>query len=197
MKKFIVTIGIVTLLIPLVVFAQTQSLNLIKNGDFEKFNGNDPLNWDTGNVPGLLTVVTPVKIAANGSSAVKCEVKDLSGTKIAGMISQKKIEISGKELQFSLSYILKSIGGDVGLIMINFQNADGSNIGATEEHLTISKLEFSTFATTLKIPNGALAIGIRLALLGNSGNGSVHEGSYVIFDDVRLIPVLSKDKAPI
>ncbi|MBI3587088.1 MAG: hypothetical protein HY088_08170 [Ignavibacteriales bacterium] len=197
MKTFIVTIGIVTLLVPLVVFAQTQSLNLIKNGDFEKFNGNDPLNWDTGNVPGLLTVVTPTKTAANGSSAVKCEVKDLSGTKIAGMISQKKIAISGKELQFSLSYILKSIGGDVGLIMINFQNADGSNIATTEEHLTISKSDFSTFATTLKIPNGALAIGIRLALLGNSGSGSVHEGSYVIFDDVKLIPVLSKDKAPI
>jgi len=98
MKRSIVLIASILWIIPCILAAQTESANLIKNGDFEKFTGDEPVDWETSNIPGSLTVVSPDRLSHGGTKGVRCDVKDFFGTKIAGYVYQKNIRLTGRNL---------------------------------------------------------------------------------------------------
>jgi hypothetical protein len=161
--------------------------NLLKNGDFESFTGGEPNRWNSNNIPKALTVVSPSTKCHGGKNAVKCEVKDFYGSKFAGMIMQKNIEISGDALQLSGYYVLGSVGKDVGFISIELQNAEGSTVKLCQENLLNPAPEFTRFLVTGNIPNSAVRLDIKLTLLPGKGSETLHEGSYILFDDLDLV----------
>ncbi len=176
--------------------AQGQSQNLIRNGDFEKFAGDDPAGWETTNIPKFCTVVTPSPIVHSGKQAVKLEVKDCAGTKFPGMITQKNIPIKGKSFRMQFWYQLRSVGNDVGYISMDFKNAEGSTVRMCEERLTGSKTEFTQFSAIFPAPEGATHADLKVALLATSRDGTLHEGSFVLIDDISLVVAEVEKAAP-
>ncbi|MER3523457.1 MAG: hypothetical protein C4326_05150 [Ignavibacteria bacterium] len=71
-------------------------VNLLKNGDFEKFVGGEPVGWTTNNIPSMLVIVSSSSLSASGKSAVRYDVKKFYETNMAGMINQKKYPCWGK-----------------------------------------------------------------------------------------------------
>ncbi|HAL57366.1 MAG TPA: hypothetical protein DCP63_13090 [Bacteroidetes bacterium] len=195
MKRCGIHFVMVVFAFPFTLFAQGESQNLLKNGDFEKFTGDNPVGWETTNVPGLLTVVSASKVFKGGARAVRCEVKDCFGSRIAGMVCQKNVEITGEEVKLSGHYVLHSEGNDKALLLICFVSSEGSTLETVEEYLTLNKPEFSSFSKVAKIPNGAERAHIRLTLVADKQSGKLHEGSYVIFDDVKLVALLPRGKS--
>jgi len=60
------------ILVVLILLAVAQGIhNLLKNGDFEKFSGGEPVGWTSNNIPSLLVVVVPSSISYSGKSAVR------------------------------------------------------------------------------------------------------------------------------
>lgn len=179
---------------PWCMFAQKGPENLIKNGDFEKFTGENPDFWDTSNIPGTLTVVSPAKQAHSGARAVKCEIKDFGGSIVAGYICQKNIPTGGMELRISGSVLVRSIENDQAVIVLCFQNSGGSTLGSVEEYLEDSKSKFLGFSKDIKPPAATAAVHIRLTVLPSKGNERAHVGSYMICDDIKLAAVAPKEK---
>jgi len=161
--------------------------NLIRNGDFEKFNGNEPAGWETTNLGKMLTVVSPSSKAHSGSYAVKCEAKASFGSIMPGMISQKKIQLSGETLQLTLQYHLTSVGKDAGWLAVDFQNTDGSTVGMCEHYLTVSTSDYTLFKAATKRPANAVTCEFRLTLMPEKEGGRLHEGSSILVDDIELI----------
>ena len=177
---------LLVLCLPLCVYAQKESANLIKNGDFEKFTGDNPDGWDTSNIPGTLTVVSASKIAKSGAHAVKCEVKDFYGSMIAGFVCQKNIPNAGKDLRLSGSFMVHSVGKDQGVVVICFQNAGGSTIGTVEEYFDDTNSKWTEFSREYKSPAGSALVHVRLTMLPTKDSEKVHPGSYVLCDDLKL-----------
>jgi len=167
--------------------------NIVKNGDFEKFSGDEPVGWETTNIPKFCTVVTPTTKCHGGKYAAKCEVKNCSGAMLPGMIQQKNIPIKGKTFQMHFYYLLKSANGDVGYISMEFKNAEGSTIRMCEERLTSSKADFAQFATQFSAPSEATHGDLKIALLATAKDGTVHEGSAVIIDDIVLSEISGEE----
>ena len=93
--------------------AQTQEgTNRIRNGGFEQFTGDEPVGWETTNIPGVCVVVSRSPRRVAGKSAVELTVKDCFGSKFPGMITQGKIPVSGPMMELSFSYQLNRIGED-------------------------------------------------------------------------------------
>jgi hypothetical protein len=176
------------------VIAQKESENLLKNGGFEKFTGDNPDNWDANNIPGTLTVVSASKISNSGMRAVKIEVKDFFGSVIAGYVCQKNIETSGKDVQIRGSYALQSFGKDQGVVVLCFQNASGSTVGSHEEYLDDSKGKFVHFTKEIKAPAGTAILQMRITILPDKGNEKAHPGSYLLCDDLKLTSIEIKEK---
>jgi hypothetical protein len=168
---------------------RVEGQNLIKNGNFESFAGNDPKFWTTTSIPKVLDVVTPVTKCHGGKYAVKCEVKDFHGSKMPGMITQKDIAVSGTSLELTGYYVLNSVGKDVGFISIELQDNEGNTIKICQENLTGPAPEFTKFKMAGDVPPRAVTLDLKMTLLPGKGSDNLHEGSYILFDDVELVPV--------
>jgi hypothetical protein len=176
------------------VAAQKSTQNLVSNGDFEKFTGDVPDQWDVNNIPGTLTVVSPAKTGASGGRAVRIEVKDFYGSIIAGYTCQKNIETRGKDLKLTGHFAVQAAGKDQGVIILCFQNASGSTIGTAEEYIDDTKGKFIDFAKEIKAPAGAAAVHLRLTILPSQGNEKAHAGSWLMCDDVGLAAIAIQEK---
>ena len=182
--------GFVTLaifLLPGVTAAYGQ--NLLKNGNFESFTGNDPKFWATSNIPKVMVVVSPDSKCKSGASSVRCEVKDFHGSKMAGMISQSGIPVSGTMLTLKGFYLLHSVGKDAAFISIELVDQEGNTVKICHENLTGPAANFTPFTMTGDIPHSAVKLDIKLTILPDENSESLHEGSYVLFDDLELVPV--------
>ena len=195
MKRCTALIALIFCMAPLTVTAQTQSTNFVKNGDFEKFTGDNPVGWESSNVPGMLTVVSPQPMGRGGSRAVKCEVKDFYGSKIAGFVCQKNIEVTGKDLLLSGYYATRSVGKDAAVVIICFLNATGSTIGTVEEYFRENKTELTRFEKEINTPAETRMVHVRLTILAEPQAETLHPGSYAIFDDIKLVTAPPKPKA--
>lgn len=194
--KTLTILGLFLLIVclPMSTFSQKESGNLIKNGDFEKFTGDDPDNWETSNIPGTLTVVSPSKVCKSGTRAVKCEVKDFFGSIIAGFVCQKNIETGGKDLRISGSFLVHSIDKDQAVLVLSFQNAGGSTVGSVEEYFDDSASKWLDYTKEIKPPAGAAAVHVRLTLLPGKDAEKAHPGSYVICDDLKMVAFTAVEK---
>jgi hypothetical protein len=161
--------------------------NLIRNGDFEKFNGNDPIYWQTSNIPKVLTVVSPSEKSHTGKYAVKIEVKDWGGSKMAGMICQKDLPVDGASLDLALHYQVRSVGRDAGYIAFDFHSADESSVGMVEEYLTDTKGDFIQFKKSVDVPANATHLDLKCSILPGEGSDKLHEGSYMLIDHMELL----------
>lgn len=162
--------------------------NLVKNGDFERFSGDEPPGWETTNIPKVCVVVSPATNAHGGKLAARLEVKECFGSKFPGMISQKKIPITGgATYTMRMSYIMKSSSGDVGYISMEFKNSEGSTVRVCEERLHDSGGAYKSFSSPFQAPDAAASGELKVALLSGKDGGDLHEGTYVIVDDVLLL----------
>lgn len=162
--------------------------NLIKNGDFERFSGDDPVGWETTSIPKICVVVTATTTAHGGKTAAKMEVKECFGSKIPGMIMQKNIPITGgNTYTMRMSYIMKSVGSDVGYISMEFKNKEGSTVRVCEERLLDTGGAFKSFTSPFQAPDGAVSGELKLALLSAKSGGDLHSGSFVVADDIVLV----------
>jgi hypothetical protein len=175
-------------------FSQKESGNLIKNGDFEKFTGDNPDGWDTSNIPGTLTVVSASKVCKSGTHSVKCEVKDFYGSVIAGYVCQKNIETGGRDVRLSGNFLVHAVDKDLGVIVLCFQNSGGSTVGTFEEYLDNSNSKWIDFSKEFKPPAGSSSVHIRLTVLAGKNVEKVHPGSYVICDDLNLVTFTAVEK---
>lgn len=160
--------------------------SILKNGDFERFNGDTPAGWESTNIPNMLTVVSRSATNQGGKSSVKCEAKDFYGTKMGGMLWLKDLSAQGDSLTVKGFYLLHSVGKDVGFLSVSFKNAQGSAVGSIEEYFSKSSSEFIPFSKTGPIPDGATKLDVQLTLLAGVDSGNLHEGSYVLFDTMEL-----------
>ena len=162
--------------------------NLIRNGDFERFTGDEPAGWETTNIPKACVVVSATTTAHGGKTAAKLEVKDCFGSKIPGMVTQKSISISGgTTFTMRMWYVMKSVGGDVGYVSMEFKNKEGSTIRVCEERLLDSGGAFKPFTGPFQAPDGAASGELKIALLSAKDGGDLHAGSYVVTDDIVLM----------
>lgn len=201
MKTSIVfSMVLLILCLPLSALAQKDSGNLIKNGGFEKFTGENPDGWDTSNIPGTLTVVSASTTSKSGSRAVKCEIKDFFGSAVAGYLCQKNIETGGKDVRLSGSFIVHSVGKDQVVIVVCFQNITGSTVGTAEEYLDDTNLKWVDLSREIKAPAGSAIVQVRLTILPAKESEKGHPGSYFICDDLKLaafMPVTPKEKTSV
>jgi hypothetical protein len=181
--------GLSVLVIGLAIPAAGQGgKNLIRNGDFERFAGDDPVGWETTNIPRACVVVSASTNAHGGKSAAKLEVKDCFGSKIPGMISQKGITIAGGgTYSMRMAYVVKSVGADVGYVSMEFRNSEGSTIRVCEERLADTGGAFKTFSSPFQAPDAATGAELKIALLSAKDGGDLHVGSFVIADDIVLV----------
>jgi len=170
--------------------------NLIKNADFERFAGDEPVGWETTNIPKMCAVVSPSARAHAGKLAVKLEVKDCFGSKVPGMITQKNVRFAPGDYKMTFFFLMKSVGGDVGYISMDFKNAEGSTIRMCEQRLMDSKDAFVPLNVTFPAPEGTVSGDLRIALLAGKSEGSLHEGSYVLIDGMVLAPTTEKAESP-
>ena len=178
--------SVAMLVLPLLLAFSPAGRNLLKNGDFEKFKGSEPEGWETTNIPKALTVVSPSTKVHGGKTAVRCEVKDFFGSKMAGMVTQKEVDIAGKTLQMNGYYVLNSVGNDAGFVAFDFQNAEGNTVKLFEENLNQPTGEFKVFSFTVPVPSGAEHLCVRCTVLPGKGSEKLHQGSYILFDDLQL-----------
>lgn len=175
-----------TLVVVLVVAVTAAGANLLKNGDFERFAGGEPVGWTTNNIPSLLVVVMPSSVSYSGKTAVRCEVKDFHGTAMAGTLTQREIDVTVGELQVKGAYLLRSVGEDVGFISIDVKTSGGSTVAACEHYLPEAKTEFVPFAFTAQLPEEARRIDVLLTLIPHREGQALHKGSYILFDGLEL-----------
>jgi hypothetical protein len=173
-------------LLPLIVGMTVGGKNVLRNGDFEKFTGDEPDAWTTTNIPKTLTVVSATT-GQHGKSAVKCEVKAFYGTPIAGMIIQKNVPLNGVDASLSGSYKFAAVGGDVGYATMEMRNAEGSSVRVCQEYLQPTAGAWKVFTLSGSIPSGVVSGELRLTILAGKGGDSVHEGSVILFDDVSVV----------
>ena len=178
--------SVAMLVLPLLLANSPTGRNLLKNGDFEKFKGSEPEGWETTNIPKVLTVVSPSTRVHGGKTAVRCDVKDFFGSKMAGMVCQKEVDIAGQSLQMNGYYALHSVGKDAGFVAFEFQNADGNTVKLYEENLIEPTEEFKLFSLTVPVPPSAEHLCVRCTILPGTGGERLHEGSYIVFDDLQV-----------
>lgn len=170
--------------------------NAIRNGDFEKFNGNEPTGWETTNLGKMLTVVTASSHAHGGTQAVKCEVKNSFGSPMAGMILQKNIPLSGDNIELSMYYILSSVGKDAGFLAVDFESDEGSTVGMCQHFLVAAGASYTQFKAVTKRPSTATHCELRLTLMPEKEDGKLHEGSSLLVDDVVIVPQAPPSTSP-
>ncbi len=171
--------------------------NFIKNGDFEKFNGNEPAGWETTNLGKMLTVVSPATNAHGGLRAVRLEVKNSFGSPMPGMITQKNIPIDGENLQLSMYYCLTSAGKDAGFLAVDFQNDEGSTVGMCQHYLTGGASDFTLFKAVTKRPSAATHCEFKLTFMPEKEGGTLHEGTSMLVDDIEVVSLEPAKEKPV
>ncbi|MBP1678332.1 MAG: Carbohydrate binding domain [Bacteroidetes bacterium] len=162
--------------------------NLVKNGEFERFAGDDPAGWETTSIPKVCVVVSASTTAHGGKTAARLEVKECFGSKFPGMITQKNIPITGgSTYTMRMAYVVKSVGGDVGYVSMEFENAEGSTVRVCEERLHDTGGAFKTFTSPFQAPDAAVSGELKVAMLTGKDAGSLHVGTHVIVDDIVLV----------
>ncbi|MEW6510139.1 MAG: hypothetical protein AB1428_04195 [Bacteroidota bacterium] len=184
--------GIAAGVIVLLCGAAFSGINLLRNGDFERFTGDEPDGWTTTNIPKALTVVSPTTKAHSGKYAVKCEVKSFYGSQMAGMITQKNIRVSGTALELKGEYVLNSVGKDAGFITLELQSSEGSTVKICQEYLSPHGGEYAAFQVSGDIPPAAVKAEIRVTLLPAKESERLHEGSYLLLDDLVLSGIVAE-----
>ena len=179
-------VAVLLLLSSLPATAQEEK-NIIRNGGFEQFSGDDPVGWETTNIPGVCVVVSssPRKVA--GNSAVEITVKECFGSKFPGMITQGSIRIGARMMQLSFSYQLTRVGDDVGYIGMDFRNAEGSTIRMCEERLLNDTKSYTTFTATFPVPADAVTAELKLAILATGKDETLHAGTTLLVDEMKLV----------
>jgi hypothetical protein len=185
MNSIVVTRIAVLLLLPLLLGLTLSGRNLLRNGDFEKFSGDEPDGWVTTNVPKMLTIVSAVP-GLHGKLAVKCEVKPFYGTQMAGMVMQKNIPISGQTASLTGSYAMTGVGTDIGYVTMEMRNGEGSSVRVCHENLQATGGVWKAFTLSGSIPAEVVSAELRLTIIGKD-DGTIHEGSMIVFDDVVLV----------
>ncbi|HTY38582.1 MAG TPA: hypothetical protein VMH23_15795 [Bacteroidota bacterium] len=181
-----VSLLVLVLFVPVTLLAQKEAANLIRNGDFEKFTGDNPDGWDTSNIPGTLTVVSASAVSKSGAKAVRCEVKDFYGSIIAGFVCQKNIPTEGKDLKLSASMMVHAVGSDQAVIVLCYLNSSGSTIGTIEEYVEDTRSKWTDIVKEYKSPPGSAMVHVRITVLADKASEKVHPGSYLICDNLRL-----------
>jgi hypothetical protein len=173
----------------------TLGQNLLKNGSFEVFAGQEPASWATSNIPGMLTLAGPSKESHSGKGGIKLEVKVFYGTKLAGTASQDNIPTSARRVSLSGYYTLKSVGGDKAYVSVNLVNESGSTVCMGDLTLEPSSA-FKQFVLPLEArENGSVAKAkVGIAIMAGAGD-QLHEGTTAVFDDLILKPVSDEQKA--
>jgi hypothetical protein len=187
MSKLAMLLALFVMYAPALTAQGSGGRNILKNGDFEKFSGDTPAGWESTNIPNMLTVVSRSGTSRSGKYSVKCEVKDFYGTKMGGMLCLKDLRVQGTLLTVKGYYSLRSVGKDVGFLSVSFKNDQGSALGSVEEFLSKSSREFVPITKTGPIPDDATALDVHLTLLAGSDSGTLHEGTYVLFDDMEIL----------
>jgi hypothetical protein len=166
--------------------------NLIRNGDFERWAGDDPVGWETTSIPKVCVVVSASRQAYEGRTAAQLVAKECFGSIMPGMITQKKVKIQPGEYQMKFWYKLEQVGGDVGYVTMEFRNREESTIRVCEERLTKSDGAWVAFAGTFPAPDGAASADLRVALLAGKDGGSLHAGTTLHIDGMVLTEVVQK-----
>ena len=174
--------------------AAQEGPNLIRNGGFEQFSGDDPVGWETTNIPGVCVVVSASDRKVAGKSAVQLTVKECFGSKFPGMITQGKIRVSGETMKLSFRYQLTRSGEDVGYIGMDFKNAEGSTIRMCEERLLRETTTFTSFEETFPVPADAATAELKVAILATGKDETLHAGTTVLVDEMRLVTVSEASK---
>jgi len=174
--------------------AAQEGPNLIRNGGFEQFSGDDPVGWETTNIPGVCVVVSASDRKVAGKSAVQLTVKECFGSKFPGMITQGKIRVSGETMKLSFRYQLTRSGEDVGYIGMDFKNAEGSTIRMCEERLLRETTTFTSFEATFPVPADAATAELKVAILATGKDETLHAGTTVLVDEMRLVTVSEASK---
>jgi hypothetical protein len=174
-------------LLPSLDARSQEGTNRIRNGSFEQFAGDEPVGWETTNIPGVCVVVSRSPRRVAGKSAVELTVKDCFGSKFPGMITQGKIPVSGPMMQLSFSYQLNRIGEDVGYVGMDFRNAEGSTIRMCEERLLKESTTFTTFTAAFPVPADAVSAELKVAILATGKEEVLHVGTTLLIDDMRLV----------
>jgi len=174
--------------------AAQEGPNLIRNGGFEQFSGNDPVGWETTNIPGVCVVVSASGRKAAGKSAVELTVKECFGSKFPGMITQGNIRVSGQTMKLSFRYQISRSGEDVGYIGMDFKNAEGSTIRMCEERLLKETSTFTRFEATFPVPTDAATAELKLAILATGKDETLHVGTTILVDEMELVTVSEAPK---
>ncbi len=178
------TIAVAATLGAALAFSQSRQ-NLLRNGDFETFSGNEPAGWETTNIPKVLSVVSASSTAHGGKHAVRCEVKDFHGSKMPGMIRQKNIDLSGRTLRLTGFYQLRSVGKDIGFVSAEFISEEGSTIKICQNNFAETAGQYLPINIELEAPAEARHLDLRCTMLAAEGE-SLHEGTYLLLDDLKL-----------
>ena len=197
MKRRMLVYAPILLALPFLLALGPGGRNLLKNSDFETFTGNEPNGWETTNIPKALTVVSPSPKSHSGKYGVKCEVKDLFGSKMAGLIHQKGIDVPAGSLSLKGYYTLNSLGKDAGFIVLDFRSAEGSTVKLLELNFRESRLEYTPFVLNVDSPPNAVHVEVKCTLLPGEGSEKLHEGSYLLLDDMQLVASLPPDQKPV
>lgn len=190
----VLSLFLLILCLPMSALSQKESGNLIKNGDFEKFTGDNPDGWDTSNIPGTLTVVSASKVCKSGTHSVKCEVKDFYGSVIAGYVCQKNIETEGRNIRINGNFLVHAVEKDLGLLVLCFQNSAGSTVGTVEEYIDDSNSKWIEFNKEFKPPAGSASVHVRLTIFPAKNVEKAHPGSYLICDDLKMVAFTPVEK---
>jgi len=87
---------------------------------------------------------------------------------------------------------MHSTGKDAGVIIICFVSPGGATLGTAEEYFRESNKDFAHFTKDVEAPADAATCHVRLTILSDPEAETLHAGSYVIFDDVKLVVVQPK-----
>lgn len=174
------------LLIVVAFWLTAGGANLLKNGNFEKFAGGEPVGWTTNNIPSMLVVVSSTPLSASGKRAVRCEVKKFYETNMAGMLRQTQIRVEGREIQLKGWYQFNPVGNDVGFVSIDVKSASGSTVGVCDHMLREPTQALTPFTFSSRLPAEAHTVDLLLTIIPSSEEGSLHEGSSIVFDDLEL-----------
>ncbi|HEY6437573.1 MAG TPA: T9SS type A sorting domain-containing protein [Ignavibacteriaceae bacterium] len=106
------------------------------NNDFESWTSDDPTDWFTGDIPGLVDAVSQSGSAYNGSSCVKLEVSNFGGTAYPPYLSTLNSStslghpVSMKHGSLHGYYKLNPLGNDALAVVISMNAGAFNAVGA-------------------------------------------------------------------
>jgi hypothetical protein len=170
------------------LFACGQSASIasaqapIPNGDFEIWNGNTPMGWQTNNF-GTTTPITKTTDAHGGLAALRADV-----TK-AGPVSTAPIAVTAfvytdRPVVFSGYYMFATFSNDTLQIGIRFVK-HGLTLTQTSFKTTTPQETYTQFSVPITWPTSEAPDTAKIVMT-ITGVGGVHSGSTFFVDDLAL-----------